>query len=71
MFEDEDINLKIYALNNELEGFCKKTKHLSFLDLHPEFLGNSGEMDPKYTFDGVHLTEAGYSHWAGLIQPYL
>lgn len=71
MFEDEGINLKIYSINHDLENFCKGNKKRTFLNLHPEFLGNSGEMDPEFTFDGVHLTEAGYVLWAQLVQKYL
>ncbi len=42
-----------------------------FIDIHPDFLNNKGEMDEKYTYDGVHLTEEGYYLWADLIRDYL
>ena len=44
---------------------------LVFINLHNEFLGMNGEMDNQYTFDGVHLSEAGYSLWARLVEQYL
>jgi lysophospholipase L1-like esterase len=71
MFEDEGINLKIYALNHDLERLCKKRENRTFINLHPEFLGVDGEMDTAYTFDGVHLTSRGYDLWARLVRPYL
>lgn len=70
LFEDEDINLKIYRINHDLEGYCTANE-ITYISLHPEFLGMNGEMDSRYTYDGVHLTGDGYSLWASLLQPYL
>lgn len=70
MFEDEGINLKIYAINHEMENYCKENS-IQFINLHPEFLGMNGEMDARYTYDGVHLTDEGYTQWAAMLMPLL
>lgn len=67
---DSYINKKIYEANNRIRSICNEMK-ISFIDIHPDFLNETGQMDTLYTYDGVHLTEAGYIHWAELIQEYL
>lgn len=67
---DENLNTKIYKINNRLRFICKE-KDLRFIDIHPDFLNKNGEMDAEYTYDGVHLTEQGYILWAELVQEYL
>jgi len=71
LFEEESINLQIYELNNRIEAYCQLNENLVFINLHTEFLDMNGEMDNRYTFDGVHLSESGYSLWAGLVKKYL
>lgn len=66
LFLDENINLMIFSLNDSLMRYCKKEK-IKYLDLYGHFLNNEGQMDRKYTYDGVHLSTEGYSLWAKLI----
>ena len=33
------------------------------IDLHPAFLDDKGQLDQRYTIDGVHLNGAGYDVW--------
>jgi len=70
MFSDEHINLMIFSLNDSLKRWCKKQK-VEFLELYGDFLNNQGEMDRRYTYDGVHLAEEGYELWAKLTRPCL
>ena len=65
----ENINAKVYQVNNRLRDFCKNS-NITFIDIHPDFLNHKGQMDEKYTYDGVHLTEAGYILWAELLREY-
>jgi len=67
---DENLNTKIYKINNRLRFICKE-KDLRFIDILPDFLNKNGEMDAEYTYDGVHLTEQGYILWAELVKEYL
>lgn len=68
ILSDENINLLIFSLNEDLMRYCKKLT-IRFLDLYGHFLDSQGEMDRKYTYDGVHLTPEGYKLWAELILP--
>jgi lysophospholipase L1-like esterase len=67
---NENLNLRIYELNNDLRIWCKD-KNIIFIDIHPDFLNDKGEMDMQYTYDGVHLTKEGYLHWAELLKDYV
>jgi len=70
LFSEEGINLFIFSLNDSLMRYCKDHQ-IHFMDLYPHFLDTHGQMDCKYTYDGVHLTEAGYELWAQVIRPYI
>jgi lysophospholipase L1-like esterase len=71
LFEDEGINLEIYALNRMIEQHCSDKPGLSFIDLHSDVLNDRGELDNAYTIDGVHLNARGYAHWAGLLEKFI
>jgi lysophospholipase L1-like esterase len=68
LMTDENINLSIFSLNDGLRLICHEFQ-IHFADIYADFLNNQGEMDEKYTFDGVHLSPAGYDLWARLIEP--
>ena len=70
LFIEKSVNTDIYRINMKLKAIAEKMK-IQFIDIHPDFLNNNGEMDEKYTYDGVHLTEEGYYLWADLIRDYL
>jgi len=70
LFIDKTVNTTIYQINLGLKEICDRQK-ITFIDIHPDFLNNKGEMNETYTYDGVHLSEAGYILWAELIQNYL
>jgi lysophospholipase L1-like esterase len=65
------INTNIYKMNNRLKEHYAGRSTLTFIDLHSDFLNHYGQMDEKYTFDGVHLTPEGYNLWANLLHHYL
>ncbi|NTV84746.1 MAG: GDSL family lipase, partial [Bacteroidales bacterium] len=68
LLTDENINLSIFSLNDGLRLICREFQ-IHFVDLYADFLNEQGEMDTSYTFDGVHLSQAGYELWARLIGP--
>ena len=70
LFLEKSINADIYRINLRLKSNCESNQ-VTFLDFHADFLNNVGEMDDKFTYDGVHLSEAGYILWAELLQKYL
>ena len=67
-FSDENLNLAIFSLNDGLRIVCRES-HIHFVDIYGDFLNDKGEMDEKYTYDGVHLSKEGYDLWARLIAP--
>lgn len=56
----QSVNVKLTALAND--------DKIGLIDLYPHFLGTEGKLDPKYTFDGLHLNELGYFKWAGILK---
>ncbi len=42
-----------------------------WLDLHARLADPDGELDPRYSSDGLHLSGAGYRAWAAAVPPYL
>jgi lysophospholipase L1-like esterase len=56
--------------NERIRGFNTGLKLLSaelgagFFDLHQHFSDENGDLKKEFTEDGLHLTEAGYRHWA-------
>lgn len=67
---DESGNITIYQVNTRLKALCKELK-ATYIDLYPDFLDNSGQLDRKYTYDGAHLTGEGYELWQELINGVL
>lgn len=65
----ENINSRVYQVNISLRDFCINN-NIRFIDIHPDFLNHQGQMDEQFTYDGVHLTPAGYEHWANLAREY-
>jgi lysophospholipase L1-like esterase len=42
-----------------------------WLDTGAALADATGELDPRYAIDGVHLSAAGYRAWAAALRPYL
>lgn len=62
-------NKKIDQVNAFLENYCK-TQQIQYLDLN-KYLSNENGLIPKYTRDGTHLTDAGYSVWVRILKKFL
>jgi len=57
----------ILSVNSKLKELAAIEK-ITLIDLYPNFLDGTGMLDPKYTFDGLHLNELGYIKWAGILK---
>jgi lysophospholipase L1-like esterase len=57
----------VLELNTLLEELCRQ-KGMEFINLN-EILSSGGALKEEYTYDGIHLTEAGYKEWAKVIKP--
>lgn len=57
----------ILNINARLKELAAKEK-ITLIDLYPHFLDDKGKLDPKYTFDGLHMNDLGYFKWAGILK---
>lgn len=58
----------------KLNGLISKYElkgYYNVIDLYKEFVDANGEMTKEYTTDGVHLNEAGYTHWVAFEKPFV
>ena len=69
---DSDIrkNSDINYLNKGLLAIAKKN-NVNFINLYPTLLDVTGQLDAKYTYDGLHLNGQGYLIWASIIKQYV
>jgi len=58
----------ILATNSGLREMHLPEQGIHFVNVHDAFLDERHEMKAEFTDDGVHLTPAGYEHWAGEIR---
>lgn len=60
-------NAKISKVNTALEVLTQRYK-VQYLDLHPLFKNQQGELEPAYTTDGLHLQMPAYVRWVNHIK---
>lgn len=58
-----DINAKLAAMADE-KGFV-------WINSYPIFADENGNLDVRYTNDGLHLLGNGYIHWKNFLLPYV
>ncbi|MBF0519428.1 MAG: hypothetical protein HQK92_06875 [Nitrospirae bacterium] len=69
-----EINDEIIKLNKGLIAMVSKLNNpnIKYIDLHKDFLmPGTGQLNVKYTVDGVHLSGSGYLLWKSLIKDYV
>lgn len=62
-------NSSIIKFNESVNQLSKKY-NTEYIDLHSHFFLN-GEINPKLTKDGIHLSPEGYSLWKSVIEKYI
>jgi lysophospholipase L1-like esterase len=60
----------INKLNHSIAKLAAK-HGTKFIDMYPAFTDTSGNLNPKFTCDGLHLSNAGYQVWKKEIETYL
>lgn len=55
-------NSRVYQLNDEIKSIAAK-EGVEYFDLHPFFTAGSGDLNPRYTTEGLHLNLNGYLCW--------
>jgi hexosaminidase len=63
-------NEKVIPLNAEIKKICLDRK-ITYIDLYPCFIDETGYLDPVFTNDHLHLMGNGYLLWKQLIEPYI
>ena len=62
----DGINEKVAELNKYLSSGTQQHKYI-FINLAEKLMDENGDLDAKYTFDGIHLSADGYFVWAAMI----
>ncbi len=60
----------IEKLNKELHKLSKK-ENLIFINIYPSFLIKKRQLNARYTTDGLHLNEEGYTVWVNQIRNFV
>lgn len=63
-------NETILELNRGIQDIAKEAG-LDYLDIHSLLKNEKGQLDEKYTSDGIHLNGTAYLTWTKAIEQYL
>ncbi|MBN1637435.1 MAG: hypothetical protein JW866_00595 [Ignavibacteriales bacterium] len=63
-------NKRIDRLNEKIYELAQQND-LMYLNLHPHFLTDSGELKEEYSLDGLHLRKLAYRQWAALFDEFM
>ena len=64
-----EVNKNVVLVNKELKSICEKKK-MTYIDIYSSF-ELEGQMNPKYSIDGVHLNGAGYLLWRDKLKSFV
>ena len=65
-----EFSAQIADANRHLRQFSSSV-NAQYLDLWPALATDSGEIDPKFSDDRLHLSDAGYQAWLSELRPAL
>lgn len=65
----DTLNNKIMSYNKKAESICLN-EGVTFINLYPVFL-RGNKIDSDLTYDGTHLTDAGYFNWRRQIDDFV
>lgn len=68
-FCNERVNAEVVKLNTSLEELAIEKK-ITFVNVYP-LLELNGQLNPKYSVDGIHLNGSGYVLWAEILKPFV
>lgn len=68
-FCNERVNAQVVKLNTSLQELAIEKK-ITFVNVYPE-LELNGQLNPKYSVDGIHLNGSGYVLWAEILKPFV
>lgn len=62
LFGNEVSNKKVKQFNEVLQRIAEENG-IEYIDLHSSFVDKNGQLDEKFTIDGIHLNGEGYKVW--------
>ncbi|HEX7842570.1 MAG TPA: GDSL-type esterase/lipase family protein [Kofleriaceae bacterium] len=68
---DEPLTTATIRRANELIQRGAAGAGAEWLDVNARLADGTGELDVRYSIDGLHLSAAGYRAWAAVLAPYL
>lgn len=72
LFTSHTNKIEVVKEANTLLSKLATTDNITYIDLYPEFIDpTTGELDSKYSNDGLHLLGEGYVRWAQIVKPYI
>ncbi|MER2090759.1 MAG: GDSL-type esterase/lipase family protein [Sporosarcina sp.] len=67
IFGEEVSNEKVKKFNGILQRIAEENG-IEYIDLHSSFVDNNGQLDKKFTIDGLHLNGEGYKVWVDILR---
>ena len=67
LFGNAVSNKKVKQFNVVLQRIAQENG-IEYIDLHSSFVDKNGQLDEKYTIDGIHLNGEGYKVWMEAIR---
>lgn len=63
-------NSSLQEINRQLEEMCRK-QEITYIDLYSLLADDQGQLDMKFSIDGLHLNAAGYLKWVEAVKRYV
>lgn len=63
------MNKSIVEVNKQVRKLAED-RACTFIEVYEKFV-SGGQLAPKYSLDGVHLSEEGYLLWTKILKPYV
>ncbi|MEW6001528.1 MAG: GDSL-type esterase/lipase family protein [Nitrospirota bacterium] len=67
----ENISSQTIKKVNESLKIYAHEKGLCYIDLYDKLADSTGQLDARYSVDGIHLTSEGYRIWLEILKPYI
>lgn len=61
----------VIGVNDKLKDYSDKNKDIKYIDLYSELVNENGELDMKYSDDGLHPNEEGYKLITEVLKKYM
>ena len=63
-------NERIQEINKEIKDLCKE-KNIKYINMYDKLTDENGDLNLKYTVDGLHISDEGYKIITKVIMKYI